>query len=236
MTYRGHLAGGVATAASTASLLPAEGPVVLLACAVVVVGSLSPDLDQPGAFLSRRTGPLPYLLRLLFSNPLTWYVTGLFRPARGRRKAPWYVRSFEGGLMRRMLGAVIAGWAVRQGMALHLGRRHVRRLAGHRGLSHSILGLVLAMVIFAAFLYGVAWLAAGRALEQYAAVLGYLSPGTVAHTPPHALILLLTGAFGLGYLVHILQDMMTVSGVPLLLPRSERRFWILPRSLRLTTS
>jgi inner membrane protein len=42
-------------------------------------------------------------------------------------------------------------------------------------------------------------------------------------------------AFGLGYFSHVMSDALTMSGVPLFWP-SSRRFYLLPRRLRLRTS
>jgi inner membrane protein len=113
------------------------------------------------------------------------------------------------------------------------GRKRMRRLAGHRGLSHSLLGLVLASGAFGGiWVWGEAWLAV-----NYPALLGVLTAGLSEQMAGGArLSATLTIGFALGYASHILLDMMTVSGVALLLPRSDRRFWVLPRPLRVTSS
>ena len=42
-------------------------------------------------------------------------------------------------------------------------------------------------------------------------------------------------ALWLGYASHLLADMTTKSGLPILLPFSKKRYFLLPRALRLTT-
>jgi membrane-bound metal-dependent hydrolase YbcI (DUF457 family) len=46
---------------------------------------------------------------------------------------------------------------------------------------------------------------------------------------------LYTGAIIFGYALHVLADMMTRTGVPLMYPLSTERHYLLPRPLRLTT-
>jgi membrane-bound metal-dependent hydrolase YbcI (DUF457 family) len=85
---------------------------------------------------------------------------------------------------------------------LALGPRRVAMCAGHRGVTHSALALVLF----------------GLLLQQ---IVGLVMPATEANLGA------ITAAAG--YASHLCLDMCTVAGVPLALPWSLRRYRLLPR-------
>lgn len=198
------------SAAAVAQAAPDATPAVAAAALLALIGALTPDLDQAGSYLGRRTGPLPYLLRALVSNPLTWALAG------------WV---FAGRCAKR----------VGPGAAFSAGRKRMRQLARHRGLSHSLLGALLATLAVAILShFGV--LAAQEHLPGLYGAAAFSTSVLPAWLTPHeATAGIITAGFAAGYLSHILLDMMTVSGVALLLPVSDRCFWALPKALRVTT-
>lgn len=175
MTYRGHLRGGAVSAVGSAAVagLGLEAFVALLAASLL--GSLAPDLDEPKSKIGRWTGM--WLVRPLYSNPLTWKLAG------SKQKLLSYL--------------------------------------GHRRLTHSLVGaLVASLVIWGlTLLVGLSagWIAGGslRAILK-AAILVWPVPA----------------GFAVGYLSHLLLDTLTGNGVPLFLPFSTRKVVLLPKAFR----
>lgn len=92
------------------------------------------------------------------------------------------------------------------------------RLRGHRTLTHSLLGIVLSVAVFA----GVAW---------------SVHPWVVAYLPlwvPERELWTasIAGGFFLGTTLHVGMDAATLSGVPLLLPYKTRSHFIVPELAR----
>ena len=114
-------------------------------------------------------------------------------------------------LSRRALGplrfvVVLLKWSISNPLTwVVFGRQRMVWMVRHRGFSHSLLGAALATATLGA-------------------AIGFFDK---------MLALEIALAFGLGCLSHLLADALTVSGVPLLLPWSDRRFAIGPRMLRL---
>jgi membrane-bound metal-dependent hydrolase YbcI (DUF457 family) len=98
MTYRGHAVGALAAAAAVHPVAPSTGFPLLAMALAALIGGWAPDLDAPGAYMSRKVWPLPALIRLALDNPLTWALAawrqGLpaDRPEPARRSAPgaWF--------------------------------------------------------------------------------------------------------------------------------------------------
>jgi membrane-bound metal-dependent hydrolase YbcI (DUF457 family) len=109
----------------------------------------------------------------------------------------------------RLIGARRAWWwVVLPFRWLGNGRQRIVWIVRHRGFSHSLLGVGLASVTLGA---AVCIVDATLAIE-------------------------IALAFGLGCLSHLFADALTVSGVPLCLPWSDRRIGIGPRFLRLRSN
>ena len=83
----------------------------------------------------------------------------------------------------------------------------VALLGGHRALTHTLMAVALASLPA----LGLYFVAGPTAICKVAL------------------------AFAVGYLSHVMADALTVSGVPLWWPVSERRFHLLPRGLRMRT-
>ncbi|MBW7932053.1 MAG: metal-dependent hydrolase [Gemmatimonadaceae bacterium] len=211
MTARGHFATGLLglyALAPLAGWLGAPVGVRLSIALVVCFGVLAPDLDMPQSYLGRRLFPLPYLVRMLLSNPVTWTVCGL--SARPRSRIGWL------------------WWPLR---VLVEGRARLRWLVRHRGFSHSLLNAVLVGVVFA---IGLRLLAGFLAREgSYVWLQGMTGIGAAWQATAWAA--LHGAALTYGCLVHLAGDACTKSGVPLWLPFSDRPVHLLPRALRWRT-
>lgn len=142
-------------------------------------------------------------------------------------------------LSRRLLGplrfgVVLFKWGVSNPLTWMLfGRKRIVRIVRHRGFSHSILGIAIATLTLGAALV--------TAAAVLAPVLGgeTLIPGCcdTSRTLTAAVFAAeLTLAFGLGCASHLFADALTVSGVPLFLPWSDRRVAVGPRFLRLRSN
>jgi membrane-bound metal-dependent hydrolase YbcI (DUF457 family) len=217
MTYGGHVAAGGIPAAFIVTrggqLTPEDGPIVALVWLTAVFASLAPDLDHPDSWLGRRLLPLVILFRVSLSNPLTWFVFG----GDDKRRKP--------GLLTTLLAPFryLAG-----------GRRRMRSFVRHRGFTHTAWALGFFGLLVPAVIYMELQViqAMGFETARFAPASGWLA--TSGLVDAHGQITLLLGtAFFLGYLSHILCDMMTVSGVQLFHPRSKRRFHLVPAPFRL---
>jgi membrane-bound metal-dependent hydrolase YbcI (DUF457 family) len=133
VTSNGHLACGAASIVVLSPVATAtEMPLALrlTLAAVVMFGSLAPDLDMPQSYLGRKLFPLPYLFRMLISNPVTWLLCGLTtKPSRPLAVLWW------------PFSAMIAG------------RKRLRWLVKHRGFSHSLLNAIFVGVVVGVGLY-----------------------------------------------------------------------------------
>ena len=228
MTYRGHTVVGGIVAVCGWEVKPPE----MLAAAlvtravlglVIMIGALAPDLDLPQPYLSRRLlGPLRIVVVLLkwsISNPVTWLLFGRMparRPATG------------------LVGAHLAWWWLTLPLRwMAKGRQRIVWIVRHRGFSHSLLGVGLA-----------AWTLGAIVAVGTAALAPWLSATTLIPAccgasrtlPVVAFATEVALAFGVGCLSHLFADALTVSGVPLLLPWTDRRFAIGPRFLRLRSN
>lgn len=215
MTHKGHTVGGILAATLTCAL---TGTPLLGMIAVGMTSwfsSLLPDIDHPRSFMGRRLWFVHWPFLMLVSNPVTWALFGetpqVRRPERGAWLWIYYV-----------LFPFHWTWN---------GRKRVSRLFDHRNLSHTLLILgifsVLCPFIFSEllFLFGPeVWESIGGTYE-WTSLDGRLSARSEAS-------LILSVAFVAGYASHILLDMMTESGVPLLLPWTRTRYHILPDILR----
>ena len=208
MKARGHMVGGAVAGAGVAVAFAPDGGIALGVVLLSALSALVPDIDHPHSTVSKRLRPLRVLYVVLLSNPLTWLLASPTLPRR-----PWL-----GGLME--------------------GRRKVRGLIAHRSITHSLAGMVLCVGVWAAFLWGVGALVAGSrgALLARDALPASGLPFTPGILSGWSFAWLLgSAAFAAGYASHIVLDMTTRSGVPLLAPFGDRRYWILPRPIRWKT-
>lgn len=238
MTYKGHLAGGAAAAVAASQTLPVEGPTLIAVVGAVLLGSLAPDIDHARSYISQRVGPLYHVfLYPLFSNPLVWWFVGQqqLTPRRvtTNRKFHWFFRLFfYNPLHKTLLGEKRA---LRWATILELGRKRMKEILGHRAITHSIAGTLVATALAGGLFLG------GQVLLNMHApdVAEYLHYGMLGMPTwwplDFPLVSVLTVGFLFGYISHILLDMMTVSGVPLLTPVSKKKFWVLPSWMRVKT-
>ena len=163
--------------------IPIVARATLLSAALI--GSIAPDVDAPGAKVSRVIWPLPLLLRWTVSNPLTWVI-----------------------------------WS----------RRETRRIVRHRGASHWLVAALLLSV------YLWIWLTLVR-VGLDTRIAPWARGGLFADAlwSPTVWAGWHAAAFGVGYLSHLLLDAMTVSGVMLWGPFSQRRIWLVPKLWRVRT-
>lgn len=112
-------------------------------------------------------------------------------------------------LLRPLLSNPITWWIASGGRLdrLRTGRKKIRTLLSHRGITHSLLAaMATACVIFV------------------------LAP--LAFPLPAPWPFRIGLAVFAGYLSHLFLDMLTVRGVPLLLPFTSQRFTLVPRPYR----
>jgi len=102
------------------------------------------------------------------------------------------------------------------GIATRTISKVISAVAGHRGATHSL----AATAVVSAAAWSASWAAAS-------AVGATSSASTVAAWT--------ASATATGYLTAILGDATTIQGIPLWLPVTHRRVWVLPRPLRLRT-
>lgn len=238
MTYKGHLVGGAAAAVAASQTLPVEGPTLVAVVGAALLGSLAPDIDHARSYISQRIGPLYHVFFYpVFSNPLVWWWVGKKKVTPRRvteqRKFPLLFKFFfYNPLYRLTFGKERA---LRWATVLELGRKRMQEILGHRAITHSLAGTVIATLVAGGLFYGLHQL-----LISYSPNVGeylYYGMGVLPAWWPLELplITVLTVGFLLGYVSHILLDMMTVSGVPLLTPLSKRKFWVLPQWMRVKT-
>jgi membrane-bound metal-dependent hydrolase YbcI (DUF457 family) len=245
MTYKGHTVGGVLAAVAVVRVLPVTRLTFVLTVLAAMFGGLAPDLDAPGAYLSRRLGPLHWGMTALLSNPITWWCIGYpmarHIEATVSRRTPWFVEWPTWPGLRWFFGDQRAGRAVER---LAVGRAVVNKLMGHRALSHTIVGWALACAAWALLWGGTVYCLQHYSPDSLAQVwrddqhVFGVPPATLrGAVPPAAWPLLSTTAgFAVGYVSHLLLDMTTVSGVPLFLPWTLRRCFLLPPALRIHSS
>lgn len=194
MTGKTHLAGGVAAAviiersATIAGwpLLPPEkqaslfgwlAPVALLAFAAAALGSLLPDLDEPGSLVSN----LP-------------------RASRGLVRQTLRTKGVEG-----VIRSLVEFLLLTLNFIPRLLSRLVKTLAcGHRGATH--------------------WLITSFILALLAALGGWFI-GFPA----------LGAWLFIGYTSHLILDGMTLSGLEMLQPFTDRKIHLLPKPMRIRT-
>lgn len=195
MTYVGHTVGGaLAACLAIKTASPVQGALVGMVAAALL-GGLAPDLDHHASFLSRRLWFVRAAMGLLLSNPLTWFLAG--GGDNLGKKRQW---------------------------RLWRGRAKVRRMLGHRQITHTLVGLAAGTAFWAVAAWGL-WLLAARHTPALAAWMG--GSGGL-----RAWVWATTYGWALGWASHILLDAMTISGVPLFLPFSSQRVWALPPVLR----
>lgn len=113
-------------------------------------------------------------------------------------------------------------------------RQATRDMVGHRALTHSLPGAAL----FVGAWWGMVVLVLGLFESQLGspeALLGFGLSARVFSFLSGVGALHLMGAFAAGYASHIALDMLTRSGVPLLMPFRRTRHRLLPRALTLRT-
>lgn len=250
-----HLATGVVAAAGW-TLLGVHGPMPLRGVAwvasvsLLMVAVLAPDWDHPASLLSRRVPIGHWLWRRVMTGPLVWLVVAPW--ARSSRECQRRARAHPSALeralrhraARRLLGA---GRSERLAGTLGAGRAWADRAGAHRGLSHTLAAVAVSSTLVALAVASLPALAhaAGAALGPWVAQAAAGHPpltqavtrwGRLAYAMPHGVPAWLAAAWALGYVTHILGDMVTVQGVRLLAPWSDRRFWMLPHGWRLRTS
>jgi membrane-bound metal-dependent hydrolase YbcI (DUF457 family) len=210
MTYKSHLAGAFVGASITVPFVGLQGPVIGLLFAAALLGGVIPDADESESWISRQCYPLHWCFILVVGNPLFFVI---------------------------------------------FGRRKMLRMLAHRGITHSLVGFVFAGVLTTSFLSYVLYAFSFITFELPSRIFGYLMPwqvttfsgadvlaGLVYVQSLEGILLsaevgLMMGLFfSVGYVSHIFLDMMTRSGCPLLCPFRTRRYYLLPKSLRFTTS
>lgn len=118
-----HLAAGAALCLGAEAVLAphvSAGVRLLVGCAILI-GSLAPDLDEPRSTLPRAipgASILIWLLKLAVSNPLTWWVAGLWGP-----------------------------WSWNPARVIRRGKDRWHWIVAHRGFSHSPAALVVASTV-----------------------------------------------------------------------------------------
>lgn len=185
-------------------------PDMAAACAIGYVAGELPDLDHRDSSITH--SKLPVLWKL--KNAL-WHVPVVGAPLAAT--APLLIP-----LLARAI--LLPVWLV--GMLL-------RPFYRHRGPTHSLGFLVLWSVIALPlyWLYGVAILFAVAAFERgtFAANVHELTALMFSY------YLLVAAAVALGYLSHLVMDGLTNVPLPFFWPLSQRRSWLLPTPLRVTT-
>jgi membrane-bound metal-dependent hydrolase YbcI (DUF457 family) len=225
--------------AGVAGLMVLENPTSpagAMIMAGALVGSLAPDLDHHGAWLSRRVPVYRWILGWIGSNPVTWVMLG--RDHGGWRKGRVRARRFLGHrqITHSLFGALAGSVALPLVTALLVA-------AGVWGLMVSDDIARWGSGILTSAAWAQSWGApVGDSLwtvGHAAGALGdrlYLQLGTfMGGTALLGWIPLWWGVW-LGWLSHLLGDAMTITGVPLFLPWSEDRVWVLPKALRLRTT
>lgn len=200
MTYKGHAVGGAIAAVLAVKTFGVQGGALVGMVAAAMLGGLAPDLDHHASYLSRRLWPVRLALGLLMSNPLTWLVAG----GGDRAKGESAVRIFRG-------------------------RARVKKMLGHRQITHALLGLLAGTALWVGISWGLWAIAAAWA----PALTPWLGGG---RADPTDWVMGTTYGWALGWASHIVLDAMTVSGVPFLLPFTAKRMWVLPRLLRVRSS
>lgn len=185
-------------------------------------GALAPDFDHPAAFLSRRLPFVHWIVRLTLSNPITWLLVGRGVKPTAKALARWSGLSWlcYNWLTRNVLGERSAK-SIRDRIVG--GRQCVVQMMGHRGLSHSVLGTLVAvsMTLVAGMVVG------SSLVHSQTTWQGHIVPSWFPWT------IIWTLGFGVGYIVHIASDMVTISGVRLGQPWSNGTYWLLPKNYRI---
>jgi membrane-bound metal-dependent hydrolase YbcI (DUF457 family) len=209
MMGRTHALTGVAGACVWVGVMPARGPVLVVAAVLVVLGVLAPDVDHEGATRSS-TRLITSAAAAVITLPLVVW------PRRWRT-----ARAALAGLLRALvlpLALAAHHLAVRGGRGLFAATATPWDRDdwndGHRLITHTVVAAV----------------AAGTAVGTGTAGLGY-ALGTVSPTWGGAVTAawwLWGGAFAWGCLVHILGDTCTVQGTPLAWPVKihGKRWWM----------
>lgn len=218
MMGRTHAMSGAAAGLALAPVVGLDSVITAAPFAATVAGyALVPDLDCHGAVASRLLGP------------------------------------FTGGLSRLLRWCSVRLYQATRGPEDEGGPKH----GGHRHMTHCLLFVLLLgglaagtsllspWVVAGWLAFGV--LAAASALGDWLLLIGGAAaalPTVLGHAAPVAVLAEMQGwvgiAVGVGCLVHVLGDMATVSGVPVLFPvpiRGEtwQELHLLPRGFRLHT-
>ena len=202
-----------------------------------VFGGLLPDIDAPGAYLARRLPFLRWGLLGLLSNPVAWWALG----GRSDTPTPLPRRLTLGFRLWRWLWSALRGPAGAPAAARWgRGYTQARQWLDHREITHS-LAFVGGTATLALIGGGIGALALTASRTSAWAALSHAAASAVGvpgATPLEASLIAIGGNVGAlitGMLSHLLLDAMTISGVPLLLPWTDRRFWALPERLRMRT-
>jgi membrane-bound metal-dependent hydrolase YbcI (DUF457 family) len=231
MTGRQHASAGVFVGLSLVLLAwPLRLVPALMLGLASVAGALAPDLDHHGSLATRRLGLLSWMCRSALSNPFIWMTCGY--ALRGRIP----VKKIPTGAFERLLGSqamsTVFGetrshiWAAR----CATGRGVMKKLVGHRALSHSVLGLVLGVVAWAGLVAFGAYVLMHSSLVVSAPMAVLL--GT---EPVWELSCYMVAGFAVGWVSHIILDMLTVRGVQLWLPWTVEHHYLLPARRRITS-
>lgn len=225
LTYRGHIAGGAIASAVVARFSPPEDPIIFAVTAATLLGALLPDIDHSGSWISRRFVLLAVLYRIMLSNPLTWLLAAScgekWKSTQISQRATGKFRWVDNCAARLVLGPKFPR---RIAHKMSLGHDLISQMIGHRRITHSLLGLFLSSLLLLVGIAGIVALV-GHYFDQ---------PVTWSN-PLVARIRLIGLGYFAGHASHIILDMMTPAGVPLLLPLSPRRFWLLPKGLRVSS-
>lgn len=187
----------------------------------LMIGALAPDWDHGSSWISRCVPVVHLLYRWIGSNPLTWALAaprGIY-PRHRPLNVDWLWKSVDNFLGRKI-------WGDREAEARAYrwckGRKKIRSMLGHRKAMHSWLGALWSIM----FWWGgsvmlITFLATSREAWAYLAVDRWRHAGILA------------AGFGIGYVIHLASDMLTIQGIPLWWPLSQKRVWLVGQRFRI---
>ena len=115
----------------------------------------------------------------------------------------------------------------------------IKTFFGHRGLTHSLicfaaLGLFLGILGYFLIVSDSLNQILVNGINSYILTNNLSKEPLISHLASQSIIICICG-FLFGWLSHLVGDMMTLSGVPLLLPFNAQKYFVLPQFLRFKT-
>ena len=224
MTSREHIPIGIALAAAAAPIAGAEPWVVLLAGALILLsdGRRPVLLLLCFCVLAFFGGIWPGVLLLYVVSAMIGAIApDLDHPGSRISRALPPLRWLYVLVFVNPLTWLVIGW------------KGIRKLGGHRQISHSIFAVPAVMLLVGALIRALVRIPGADQLCEW---LMYRPPLWLAGGSPQlGVTLMIALGVGAGYLSHELADACTASGWRPLVPWSERKVYLLPGMFRIRT-